>query len=432
MFAVIHRTPGASTRAPLWDVAGRPLVARQLQWLRAVGVDRVAVEIPCGADGDALAAFLASDAEGARVVQIPSAAPLEPARLAAQAGFTGAAWLVCLPSDCLFAGDLLRAVARAGDSARVRSSAPLALPAGELELRAHGRAADVSYFGLGWSVRLGGEGDALELGAALLSGDLPHASDFPVHAKARAPGVFVARGALVSPEAVLRAPAFVGPEARVEAGAVVGPRAIVGARAIVAAGARVASAVVREGTLVGEGLVVERCAATPTALVDFDTREAVELGDPLLLAGVRRRTVGVLERLAALAFVLAAVPVSAILGASRPRRLRPAARLVRDLLRCVAGELRLVGVSAEPPGPVPPALAEASARAEPGALRIDRALLDEPGDPQQVARARAWYAHAKSARTDASLLLSSLRQSSSASKPSSRNPSSSKSIGFAA
>jgi hypothetical protein len=51
MRGVIHRVVGAPG-AGLLPVAGRPLVARQLQWLRTIGCLRVAVEI--GSDDDSL------------------------------------------------------------------------------------------------------------------------------------------------------------------------------------------------------------------------------------------------------------------------------------------------------------------------------------------------------------------------------------------
>jgi len=87
------------------------------------------------------------------------------------------------------------------------------------------------------------------------------ADPFPDLEPFHAPGVWLAHGAHVEPGAALHAPALVGPRARVEAGATVGPHAVVGAAARVAAGARVARAVVWEGTALAPGEEVRDAVA---------------------------------------------------------------------------------------------------------------------------------------------------------------------------
>ena len=75
------------------------------------------------------------------------------------------------------------------------------------------------------------------------------------------PGVWMGAGAHVDPGAVLHAPVMVGPGARLEAGATAGPFAIVGAHARLAAGAKLAHAVLWEGTALRPGEEVVRAIA---------------------------------------------------------------------------------------------------------------------------------------------------------------------------
>jgi mannose-1-phosphate guanylyltransferase len=100
---------------------------------------------------------------------------------------------------------------------------------------------------------LGNPARYLAANEAVLAGRFPlarfhGASPFAGHEPFGHPGVWIGAGAHVDPGAALHAPALVGPGARVESGATVGPSAVVGAGATVRAGARVAHAVVWEGT----------------------------------------------------------------------------------------------------------------------------------------------------------------------------------------
>ncbi|KYF57956.1 hypothetical protein BE08_15015, partial [Sorangium cellulosum] len=65
MYAIIARV-AESPDAGLFSIAGRPLVSRQLQWLREIQCRRVAVQIGADAASMAVAAWLSEhDALGA-------------------------------------------------------------------------------------------------------------------------------------------------------------------------------------------------------------------------------------------------------------------------------------------------------------------------------------------------------------------------------
>ena len=78
MLAIIHRLPPSAhvgQRAPgAWDIAGRLLVARQIDWLVAVGASPIVVEIGEDEGSSEIADWiLESEVDG--LVMIPTSAP---------------------------------------------------------------------------------------------------------------------------------------------------------------------------------------------------------------------------------------------------------------------------------------------------------------------------------------------------------------------
>ena len=106
MIAVIHQVPNAPTKGML-NVAGRPLVDRQLEWLFAAGCERVVVELGEDAAGAEVATWLAEDLRFGREIRVVSSGialgPREAARLA---DVDSHAPLLALPADMLCRGDL--------------------------------------------------------------------------------------------------------------------------------------------------------------------------------------------------------------------------------------------------------------------------------------------------------------------------------------
>ena len=72
MQAIIRAIPGLKNPA-LFDVAGRPLIVRQLQWLRDAGIDHVVVTAPNETERQLVVGALADDAALARNVRLVAA-----------------------------------------------------------------------------------------------------------------------------------------------------------------------------------------------------------------------------------------------------------------------------------------------------------------------------------------------------------------------
>jgi hypothetical protein len=266
----------------------------------------------------------------------------------------------------------------------------------------------------------------MALGDAALGGSLTSRSDDPawgiqIHAAERSPGVWVSRDALIEPGAELVAPVLIGVGAIVCAGARVGPRVCIGDRAVVEARTTLRDAIALAGTLIGEGLTLADSVIEPRGLVVPSTGELREVRDPLVLTA-RDRSVKAhfIVRAAALALALVLLPVvlvvllaAHVLAAPHPAvssSWRPFAGTMGALallLEIARGTRALVGVSAwsEPwPSEASAALWQDAMSAPRGILTIDAALAPD-SDAATRLRLRAWYAHSKSVRNDAKLLM---------------------------
>jgi len=292
MFAVIHPSSPVPSVGML-PVAGRPLVTRQLQWLRAAGCERVAVAL--GRDGAELRRWLSEhDALGRAVTLVDVGLPCDARAVARAAGFPADAPLLALPDDVLPFCDPARLFAAPGTASLLAALAPPAalvglLSGGVIGVLAPDDDRPTTVRLLGEAVRIASLAEAMAVGFAALSHALPPlagagSAPFPVHAAEVAPGVWLARGAVIQRGAFIEAPVLLGPGAMVRAGARVGPRVCLGERAVVEAAVALRDALVQRGTIIGEELTAEHVVLGPSGIVDFRTGARLRVDDPLVLA----------------------------------------------------------------------------------------------------------------------------------------------------
>ena len=445
MFAVIYQVP-ARPGVGMLSIAGRPLIERQLQWLRAVGCQKVALEIGTDPESSELACWLAEkEALGADVTLVLSSHPLGAADVAQRAGFPLGVPFLAVPADVLGDGDLTQLYRVANASGAWGMTNPPEgtshpLEAGVVRLLGPRREHPKIVDGAGWTARIRSVREAMALGSAALMNRLPeqggaHAWSIQIHASEIEPGIWVARGASVDPGAKLTAPVLIGTGAVVRSGAQVGPDAFIGDRAVIEADAVVADATVEPGTIVGEGVELRGCVASPWSITELSGGESAPLEDSLLIAHRDRRPKAPLHSRAAamaLLFVLL-LPASfvylgrALFGLSSwkserlfskhgPVRLRTGTTgigfvdLVPRLFDVLHGCRALLGV-ATPVSAVDgisPGLLVDAMSAPFGAIDIEPALVPEANDLEMRLRGRAWYAHAKSRAVDLTLLKSLL------------------------
>jgi hypothetical protein len=443
MFAVIYQVP-ARPGVGMLSIAGQPLIERQLQWLRAVGCQRVALEIGTDPESSKLACWLSEhEALGADVTIVLSKNPLGAADVAQRAGFPVGVPLLAVPADVIGDGDLthLYRVANASGAWAMTSppeGTPYPLESGVVRLLGPRREHPKIVDGAGWTARVRTVREAMALGSAALMRRLPeqggpHAWSIQMHASEIEPGIWVARGASVDPEAKLKAPVLIGTEAIVRAGAQVGPNAFIGDRAVIDADAVVVDSTVEPGTIVGEGVNLRDCIASPWCVTELAGGPGAPLEDSLIISYRDRHSKAPLgSRIAALALLFVLIlPASlvylarALFGLSSwrserffskdgPVRLRVGTTgvgfvdLIPRLYDVLRGGRALVGVATmvSAVDGVSPGLLVDAMSAPFGAIDIEPALVPEGGDLEVRLRGRAWYAHAKSRSIDLTLLKS--------------------------
>lgn len=408
MRAVIHQVAGRQGVSAL-PIAGRPLIVRQVQWLRAIGCERIALEIDSHPSTERIVDWLAADGCGLFVDVVLTPRPMGAREVARRAGVPNGDPFFAVPADVLGAGDF-STLAVHGEAAGVEIE--LEAPAGDRRMAGgritlYGRisGARPTVRGAGWGARITTFRDAHELGLSALSGALGGAGsvfDIPIHAAEVRPGVWIARGADVSDAAELVAPVLVGSGVYVAAGARVGPRAVIGDRAVIEA-----DAVVEDG-YVAEGLVVEDARVLrDTNLTEGGVRALTIPPCTSLVPGagtVDAARPSMPERALAAFALICVAPVA---GAARvvmgPRA--SAFALGARLVAVVAGRMRLFGVGARLGGTLgaSPALLRDAGAAPRGAIDVEPALSESDADDLDRLRARAWYASAKSFRLDVSL-----------------------------
>ncbi|HRI62643.1 MAG TPA: hypothetical protein PK156_00350, partial [Polyangium sp.] len=200
MYAVIHEIESTSTHG-LIAIAGRPLVARQIQWLRSVNCQGIAVQIGSSAESVALGQWLArGDAVGTNVRLVPCGKPLSPRQIARRAGFPDTTPLLAIPADTLCGGDFAAIKMIAGhDDATLTLPAPQALAdvfdGGTVRLIGNTQLL-ITAASEAWAIRVGSLADAFVIGIAVLEGRLESQPKQGVllHASERERGIWVGRG----------------------------------------------------------------------------------------------------------------------------------------------------------------------------------------------------------------------------------------------
>jgi carbonic anhydrase/acetyltransferase-like protein (isoleucine patch superfamily) len=356
-------------------IAGAPLLARQLEYLRANGVvhvviNRVADEAaPASLRGDSLNV-------GVAVTWIPSAEPLDRLELSRRAGLDGAP-VVVLTHGRLGYADLREAIALArssGDDVIV-GAPPLTIEIWHPSETPRGRRVVAAN---GWMLDVVDEATAQALVEDVLLGSR---AGIQVRGSEVAPGVWTSRGAVVSRGATVQAPCHFGADSFVADGAFVGPGAILGKASVVETGARVSHARVGDKVVVGKGMDLDR-AYLVAGKVEPHAGVTITVHDALLVGA--RRTSTLPARLAAAAALGMVAPAALALGGN-------ALTVARRLARVVSGNGVWLGTRGDDP--------------DAAVLDLEQMLVPRDAPEEDRVAARALYRQTKSVSSDARLLL---------------------------
>lgn len=292
MLVVIYKVQGP--RHATLPVAGKPLIVRQLQWIRAQGVRRVAVEVEGADQKRELSSLLSAVAVGLELELVENGDGFwrSTRELATAGGCPERERFLALPADTLGNVSLAEVPARCGRGGVVIRAGDSDVPPPHGQLRViDGADQPMRVVEMpGWLVQVGNIRHCHDLTMSILAGRLQGEGDkVLIHAAEVSPGVWVSRRADVHPSATLVPPVLIGSGAIVQAKAVVGPRSVLGRGSVVTRGSRVISSRVLPDTIVGEGIRLESVLAGPDGVTDLDTQTTTRVDDPLVLTKRPRR-----------------------------------------------------------------------------------------------------------------------------------------------
>jgi serine acetyltransferase len=150
--------------------------------------------------------------------------------------------------------------------------------------------------------------------------------------RALRPGVWIAAGAQIDPQATLIAPVYIGHHVKVQAGAAVGPGAMIEDGVIIEGGAQIEDSWVLQNTFVGQETTLRHVIVSANRLINLDLGVTIKVPDALLLDGLATTQKdsclpGMAERLTAWLLWLITLPLVQLicLRLDLPRQFHPVA-----------------------------------------------------------------------------------------------------------
>jgi hypothetical protein len=402
------------------DIAGRPLVVRQLQWLRDLGIEEVVIELAQSkTSAECAETLLGSEPLFSRCTVIPTRAPLGCEGLARRAGLPADELFLALPANTLVHAHFELPTRAIGLAIALPTFAPPgAAPTLVFRTLARPPTGEPEPT-VGWAISVLDAALAHAASCALLEralvGPLVHAAEVR-------PGIWLARGARVSEDALLVPPVLVDRDARVFSKARVGPNVIVGAGAVVEREAVLSEVRVSPGVLVGEGARFRQALVDAAGMTSLADGARTKIDDGMVLAHVAWQGPSPAIRVAALTLCLLLwVPWLLLAGGARLVGRRPLQTMVfrgrrlsigslgsawLDLLPAlfdvVLGRRDLVGVAARELLEIESAREDGPSRV--GAFDISRSLAPR-GSTSTLLWLWRWYLRNKTPQLDRDLLL---------------------------
>ena len=271
MYAVIFASD-ENPRASILTIAGKTLLFRQIQWLCAMGCDRIVVALPTGRGGRASARALSHEALPPAVVFVDGLGAAPARQVAIAGGIPANATFLAVPAGTIGDGDLCSVwLGLSERGGLVTFSTPVDGFGGRAPAYIGLVGAKGNDFatteGPGWAVVVRNEDDAFALTLHVLGeGRKPRPDAFwpvQVHARELRPGVWLSRGVRVHPTAVLHEPVLLGQDVEVGEGAVVGPGVVVGDFSIIGARSQLSNCAIEANSMMRPGTVVDGAIAGP-------------------------------------------------------------------------------------------------------------------------------------------------------------------------
>lgn len=107
---------------------------------------------------------------------------------------------------------------------------------------------------------------------------------FPSSARMVEPDVWISRGVIMHPGAIIKGQVFIGENVRLEDKAVIGPCAVIENDCFIDKGSRLSHSVIAQNSYVGEKLEIDKCYVDRNLLVDLRNETKIHVADNFILS----------------------------------------------------------------------------------------------------------------------------------------------------
>lgn len=148
---------------------------------------------------------------------------------------------------------------------------------------------------------------------------------FPTTAHQVEPGIWISRGAVIEPGAMILPPVFIGDHSHIRSGATIGPNTVIERHALIDNQSRIQHSLVCRDSYIGENLEINECIVDRNSLINLEHGTALNIREQFILSDTSLPSFGNyltewMERGIALIFCLLLAPVYFFLLLSRDKK----------------------------------------------------------------------------------------------------------------
>lgn len=148
---------------------------------------------------------------------------------------------------------------------------------------------------------------------------------FPTTSHQVEPGIWISRGVVIEPGAMILPPVFIGDHSHIRSGATIGPQSVVERHSLIDNKSRIENSLICRNSYVGENLEIQDCIVDRNSLINLEHGTSLNIQEQFILSDTSLPSFGKhlfswLERGLALAFVILLSPIFLLLWATSEKK----------------------------------------------------------------------------------------------------------------